>query len=379
MEGKYKMKVAIVHYWFITRRGGEKVVESILKLFPKADIYTLFYDKEKYGNHIEGHKVYTSKYDNTFFRKYYQKIFPLYPKAIQTLKLKEDYDLIISSESGPAKGIQITNNAKHICYIHSPMRYCWGYTNDYLITLNPVIRPLVKHLFKKLKEWDKKTIDNVDLFIANSENVKKRVQRFYNRDAIVIYPPITFKEIDDALHVKKEREYFLSFGALTPYKRIDLLVDYFNDSKEKLIVIGNGSEKEKLQKKAKSNIEFKGFVGDKKIKEYILNAKALLFPGEEDFGMIPLEVMSLGIPVIAFKKGGALETVVEDRKNISKSTGIFFKEQNKKSLDEAISFFKNHYQLFSEQFIKTHAKKFEEKVFLHRFKKIIKQEIEVEK
>ncbi|PQJ69082.1 glycosyltransferase [Polaribacter butkevichii] len=365
------MKVAIIHYWFISRRGGEKVVESLLKLYPDADIYTLFYDEEKYGNHLKKHNVYTSKYNTPFYRKYYQKIFPLYPKAVKSLKLKQDYDLIISSESGPAKGIQIDNNAKHVCYIHSPMRYCWGFTQDYLNSMNILLRPFARFLFNKLKDWDTTTIDNVDLYVANSMNVAKRVERYYNRKAIVVYPPIEAKLFEEPLDLKKHKEFYLSFGAITPYKRIDLLVDCFNNNGKKLIIIGNGSEKEKLQRKAKSNIEFKGFLETKELEEFIKGAKALLFPGEEDFGMIPLEVMSFGIPVIAYNKGGALETVIENKEEISKSTGIFFKEQEVSSLQSAIDFFDKVENKFNPIWIRKHAKKFEENKFLYSFSETI--------
>jgi glycosyltransferase involved in cell wall biosynthesis len=361
------MKVAIIHYWFITRRGGEKVVESLLKLYPDADIYTLFYDEEKYGDHLKKHKVYTSKYNTPFFRKYYQKLFPLYPTIVRSLKLRKEYDLIISSESGPAKGIKINNNAKHICYIHSPMRYCWGFTDEYLKSIKPILRPIANYFFIKLQKWDRSTIDNVDLYISNSINVAKRVEKYYEREAKVVYPPIETALFNKPLKTKLKKDYFLSFGAITPYKKIDLLIDCFNKSGEKLIVIGNGSEKNKLERKAKKNIEFKGFLAESEIEFYIENAKALIFPGEEDFGMIPLEVMSYGVPVVAFKKGGALETVVENKNNIKESSGIFFKEQNIKSLEAALLFFKTIENDFNMEWIRDHAKKFEESNFLNQF------------
>jgi glycosyltransferase involved in cell wall biosynthesis len=362
------MKVAIIHYWFITRRGGEKVIESILKLYPNADIYTLFYDVDKYGNHLEGHKVYTSKYNTPFFRKHYQKLFPLYPTIVKSLKLKENYDLIISSESGPAKGIEIRNKAKHVCYIHSPMRYCWGFTDEYLKSMKPYIRPIASFFFKRLKKWDITTIDNVDLYIANSVNVSKRVKKYYNKEAKVVYPPIESNLFEKYLNLEVKKDCFLSFGAITPYKRIDLLVDCFNENGEKLVIIGNGSEKEKLVKKAKNNIEFKGFLNESELQDYIQKSKALIFPGEEDFGMIPLEVMSYGVPVIAYEKGGALETVVENKENIQESTGMFFKEQTIDSLQEALDLFKAKGVFFDPRWIRNHAKKFEEDNFLQCFK-----------
>ncbi len=365
------MKVAIIHYWFITRRGGEKVVETLLKLYPNADIYTLFYDENKYGDYLKGHRVYTSKYNTPFFRKHYQKLFPLYPMVLKSLRLRDDYDLIISSESGPAKGIEIKNNAKHVCYIHSPMRYCWGFTNDYLESINIFLRPLAKYFFGRLKKWDETTINNVDLYISNSKNVAKRVQKFYNREAKVIYPPIAINLYEKPLEVIKSKDYFLSFGAITPYKKIDLLVDCFNKNGNKLIIIGNGSEKEKLQKKAKSNIQFKGFLDPKELEGIIRYSKALLFPGEEDFGMIPLEVMTYGVPVIAYNKGGALETVVENKIKVSESSGIFFNQQNIEALQQAINSFNIIEKKFNSSWIRKHAENFQESKFLQIFSETI--------
>lgn len=364
------MKVAIIHYWLITRRGGEKVLESILKLYPEADIYTLFYDEKIYGDFLRNYKIHTSIIDKPFFRKHYQKLFPLYPLALKSLKLKKEYDLIISSESGPAKGIKINNKATHICYIHSPMRYCWGFMDEYLKSINPIFRPVAKFFFKRLKTWDKSTVENVDIYVANSKNVQERVNIYYNRSAFVIYPPIDSKLFQNKLPTSSKRLYYLSFGAITPYKKIDLLIECFNKNEEKLVVIGDGSERKRLELKAKSNIEFKGFVEDDELLNYIQQSKALIFPGEEDFGMIPLEVMSQGIPVIAFAKGGALETVVENLEKIQESSGIFFKEQTEKSLQDSIDLFKSIENKFDSQWIRNHAKKFEEKEFLRSFEKL---------
>lgn len=375
-KSRKKIKVAIVHYWFITRRGGEKVVESILKLYPEADVYTLFYDKKMYGKYLRNHKVYTSSFNNVLFRKYYQKMFPFYPQAIKSLKLQDDYDLIISSESGPAKGIKINNKAKHICYIHSPMRYCWGFTQDYIATVKPLLRPIVNFFFKRLKSWDRTTIDNVDLYIANSKNVQKRVEKFYSKTSKVIYPPIASSLFEGNLFVPKKKLYFLSFGAITPYKKIDLLIDCFNENGEKLIIIGTGTEKKRLKAKANSNIEFKGFLEDDNLKEFIQNSRALLFPGEEDFGMIPLEVMSYGLPVIAFRKGGALETVTENLDDFSLSSGIFFDEQKTESLQEAIKLFKSKENEFDSEWIRTQAKNFEESKFLYSFSREVNNILE---
>ncbi len=361
------MKVALIHYWFITRRGGEKVVESILKIYPDADIYTLFYDKNTYGDYLNDYNVYTSILDNSFLRKHYQKIFPLYPLGIKSLKLQQKYDLIISSESGPAKGIEINDNTPHICYIHSPMRYCWSHQKEYLNAASPFIRPLMHFFLKRLKNWDKSTVENVNLYIANSLNVAKRVKLYYDRESTTIYPPIA-SELFVKPIVERTNEIYLSFGAITPYKRIDLLVETFNRNGKKLIIIGEGSEKEKLKKKAKINIEFKGALQWKEIEKTLHQTKALLFPGEEDFGMIPLEVMAYGIPVIAYKKGGALETVVENVQNRKESSGVFFENQEVLSIQLAIDEFEKNEEKFDSDWIRNHAKNFSENQFLTNFK-----------
>lgn len=361
------MKVAIIHYWFTTRRGGEKVVESILKLYPNADIYTLFYDEKQYGNHLKNHNVYTSILNKPFLKKHYQKIFPLYPIGIKSLKLKKEYDLIISSESGPAKGIKINNNAPHLCYIHSPMRYCWGFMDDYLNSVSSITKPVLKYFFKKLKKWDTTTINNVDLYIANSNNVANRVKTFYNRDAKVVYPPISNSLFKKPLHKNNERDIYLSFGAITPYKRIDLLVDTFNKNGKKLIIIGDGSEKQKLEKIANNNITFTGSIKWDEIETILQKTKVLLFPGEEDFGMIPLEVMAYGIPVIAYGKGGALETIVENKSNIAESNGIFFHNQKVNDIQNALNYFDENQNNFNSGWIRNHAIKFNESNFLKRF------------
>ena len=366
------MKVAVIHYWFLTRRGGEKVVESILKLFPEADVYTLFYDKNSYGDYLRGHKVYASKLNTKFLRSNYQAIFPLYPYGIKSLKLKQDYDLIISSESGPAKGIEIYNNTPHLCYIHSPMRYCWGFTSEYLNSVNRFIRPILKALFYSLREWDKSTIDNVDLYIANSENVAKRVRKFYKRDAKVVFPPVSDELFLKPLNKTQSKEFYLSFGAITPYKRINLLIEAFNRTGKKLIIIGEGSELSKLRMKANKNIQFKGALKWNEIEEIISKTRVLLFPGEEDFGLIPLEVMAYGIPVIAYKKGGALETVVENKMYVNKSSGIFFNEQTSDSIICAIEKFEKVANDFDPYWIRNHAKKFKESVFLKNIELEIK-------
>ena len=366
------MKVAIVHYWFITRRGGEKVVESILKIFPDADVYTLFYDKKNYGDFLNKHDVYTSVLNTPFLRKHYQKIFPFYPFGINSLKLKKKYDLIISSESGPAKGIEIKDGTPHICYIHSPMRYCWSHKELYVNSVQPVLKPIMRFFLNRLRNWDRSTIQNVDLYVSNSINVEKRVKKYYNRESTVVYPPISDEFFSKPIEKDIEKDIYLSFGAITPYKRIDLLVDTFVENGKKLVIIGEGSEKKKLQKRSSKNIEFKWSLEWNEIESILSKTKALLFPGEEDFGMIPLEVMAYGIPVLAYKKGGALETIVENKNKANESSGLFFNNQDAISIQQTIDLFEEIEQKFDPIWIRNHAFVFREKQFIYNFKEKIK-------
>ncbi|MFH2132610.1 MAG: glycosyltransferase [bacterium] len=357
------LKVAIVHYWLVTWRGGEKVIESLLKLFPDADIYTLFYEPSVCQTHFKNNRVFTSILDHGLLRKHYQKLFPLYPAGIRSLKLRKTYDLILSSESGPAKGIRNPEGTPHLCYIHTPMRYCWGFTQAYLDTMPRWMRWGARWQFNRLRTWDRSTIDNVDRYVANSKNVAERVRRFYGKTAAVCYPPIALELFDGELPANK-REYYLSFGAITPYKNIELLIETFNRLDRRLIVVGTGSERNRLERMAKGNIEFKGALPLSAVTEIIRNARALLFPGEEDFGMIPLEVMSQGVPVIAYKKGGALETVVEDRVRPEHSSGMFFDEPTVASLLDTLVQFEILEKRFDPDWIRNHARTFGEDHFL---------------
>ena len=367
------LKVAIVHYWLVTWRGGEKVVESLLKLFPDADIYTLFYDPSTCRPYLGNHRVFSSTLDTKILRKQYQKLFPLYPAGIRSLKLQQEYDLIVSSESGPAKGIAKPVNTPHLCYIHTPMRYCWGYTDAYLETLPAWVRGFAAWQFERLRKWDTTTVDNADRYVANSRNVADRVQKYYQRTADVCYPPIALDLFESAPVDKgaQRGDYYLSFGAITPYKNIDLLVEAFNRTDRRLIVVGDGSERQRLEQKANGNIEFKGALPFSEVIQTIRGSKALLFPGEEDLGMVPLEVMSQGIPVIAYRKGGALETVIENLEAPQFSSGLFFDAPETNSLLAALERFESLVEQFDPCWIQNHARLFGEDHFLTRMSDLI--------
>lgn len=359
------LRVALAHYWFVTWRGGEKVARAILDVFPHADIYTLFYEPASCGVHLEGHQIHTSMLDLPLIRSKHQALFPLYPMGVRSLRLKKTYDLIVSSESGPIKGIGNPEGVPHLCYVHSPMRYCWGFTSDYLNALPQIARPLAKAGFESLRRYDETTVSGVDRYVANSRNVQDRVRRFYGRDSSVLYPPIALDLFDDRNLVRtkaSQRDYYLYFGAITPYKGVGVLVETFNKSRRPLVIVGDGSERKKLEKLAGLNITFTGALPYSEVREYILGAKALLFPGEEDFGMVPLEVMAHGVPVLAYGRGGALETVTSSA-DPARSTGIFFAQQGPEAVRAAIEEFEKVQDEFNPTFLRAHARTFGEDHF----------------
>ena len=367
-----QLKVAIAHYWLIKERGGEKVLKNLLEIFPQADVYTLFYEQKNFEKMLKGHRVFSSYLDHAWLRSHYTKLFPLYPSAVKSLNLADSYDLIISSESGPVKGICKPKNTPHICFTHTPMRYCWGYTNEYTRNFPSLLRSIVSKAFERLKLYDKTTIKNVDTYLANSNNVSERIKMYYQRDSIVVHPPLEDHVLDRSLlKSRPKNDTFLSFGALVPYKRIDLLVDCFNQRKEKLIIVGEGSERIKLEAKANNNIQFMGSLAWHKIAELMETSQALLFPGEEDFGIIPLEAMALGCPVIAYAKGGALETVHWSGR-ASTSSGLFFKSQTIEAIHEVIKTFHNLEDEFDPNWMRDYTKNFSQSKFKSEIKKQVK-------
>ena len=361
------MKTAIVHYWLVNMRGGEKVIEALLEMFPEADIYTHVYDPSAVSDIIKSHKVYTSYIQKLpFSKKLYQKYMPLMPRALLEFNLQK-YDLVISSESGPAKGIVPNPNAYHICYCHSPMRYLWDMYHDYFRKSNPLVRFFMKRFIPNLRIWDAMSANLVDLFIANSKYVANRIRRYYNREATVVNPPVDVKKF---LAVERSpKDYYLFFGQLTGYKRADLAIEACVASGRKLVVAGAGINNAEAKKYEKSGlVTFKGRVSDKEVSELYASARALLFPGIEDFGIIPVEANASGCPVIAFREGGAVETVKEN------VTGVFFKEQNTASLIEALDRFEAAVAegAFSDRRVFTdHVQQFSTEVFKEKILKII--------
>lgn len=358
------MKVAIVHYWLVTMRGGEKVLEELCKLYPEADIYTNVYDPSKISDEIKKHKIYTTKINKwPMAKKMYQKYMPFMPKALMELDLTS-YDLIISSESGPAKGVCPSPNAYHVCYCHTPMRYLWDMYHEYFRKSNPLVKFFMKKMIPGLRQWDVMSSNLVDHFVANSHYVAARIKRYYNRECNIVYPPCAIEKYID--NPRKPEDFYLFFGQLVGYKRADLAIEACIKSGRKLVVIGDGKSKD-AQKFAKTGlVTFTGRVSDDQVKEYLSKAKALLFPGIEDFGIIPVEANAAGCPVLAYKDGGALDSIKEN------VTGMFFEEQTADSLIDCMNKFEANESVFTnrENYTK-HVQQFSNSEFIKNMKKIL--------
>ncbi|GHV16190.1 glycosyl transferase [Spirochaetia bacterium] len=359
------MKVAIVHYWLVNMRGGEKVIEALLEMFPKADIYTHVYNPQAVSPLIKSHNVYTSHINKLpFAKKLYQKYMPLMPASLKEFNL-QDYDLIISSESGPAKGVVPNPDAFHVCYCHSPMRYLWDMYHEYFRKSSPVVRFFMNRLIPGLRLWDVTSANLVDHFIANSRYVAKRIGRYYNRNADIVFPPV---EIEKYLPLERNPEdFYLFFGQLTGYKRADLAIEACIASGRRLVVAGAGAKKKDIRRYKKSAlVTFSGRISDEEAGALLSKAKALLFPGIEDFGIIPVEANAAGCPVIAYRKGGVLDTVQEN------VTGIFFDEQTPAALIQAMDRFETMEAQFSDRKPFTrHVQQFSKAAFAGRITRVI--------
>ncbi len=342
------MKVAIVHYWLVSMRGGERVLERLCDLYPDADVFTHVYAPEAMSPTIRRMNVKTSFIQKLpGARKRYQSYLPLMPLALEQLDLTA-YDLILSSEAGPAKGVITRPDAVSLCYCHSPMRYLWDQYHVYRSTAGAVTRAAMPLFSHYLRQWDMASASRVDRFAANSAFVRGRIRKFYGRDAEVIHPPVP---VDNYTPTTPE-DFYLWVGQLVPYKRADLAVDAFTRSGKPLWVIGDGSASAELRARAGPNIRFDDRLDYDALRSAYARARALVFTAEEDFGIVPVEAMASGRPVIAYGRGGATETVVDG------TTGLFFAEQTVASLNDAIARFEAWLPGFSPEQACAHARGF---------------------
>lgn len=361
------MRVALVHDYLVQYGGAERVLESLCEIFPLAPIYTLVYDEKLFAPRFNGRKIYTSFLQNFPLSKTHHRAFPvLMPMAIESFDLSS-YDIVISDSNSYAKGVITGSKTLHICYCHTPMRYAWDNYYSYAesFSFSSVIKKIIPLAMNYIRLWDKISADRAEKFIANSNFVKRRIKKYYQKNAEVVYPPVDISFYGAKKDIKKEN-YFLIVGRLIPYKRFDLVVEAFNILNLSLKIIGEGPELKKLKSMAGPNIEFLGWLPDSKVRDYYARAKAFIFPQEEDFGIVALEAMASGTPLIAYRGGGALEIVHEG------VNGIFFDLQNIESVVRAVEKFQR--KKFDSGIIKDSIKKFDKKLFQDKIKGIVKRE-----
>ena len=362
------MKIALVHDYLVQHGGAEKVLKCLCELFPNAPIYTLVYDEGAMGDTFAHCNIHTSSLQKVPFSRKTHRIFPmLMPMAIEEFDFSR-FDIVISDSSSFAKGIITGPDTLHISYVHTPMRYAWDdcqkYTKDF--GFPRIIKKLVPFAMNGIRIWDRVSSDRVDRYIANSKFVARRIKKYYNKDAIVINPPVNVN--DFYADSKNVDDYYLMVGRLIAYKKHDIAIEAFNKSGLPLKIIGRGPELASLKKRAKANIEFLERVDDKDLPKYYARAKAFIFPQEEDFGIVAIEAMAAGRPIIAYHGGDIVEHVE------NKKTGVFFNEQTSTALGEAIDEFRR-YQ-FDSSYIKEQSEKFDREIFKRKIKDYVDEAFE---
>lgn len=367
------MKTALVHEWLVFYAGGERVFESFTNIWKDADVFALvdFLNDDHRKIILKGKHAHTTFIQKLpFAEKKFRSYLPLFPIAIESLNFSK-YDVIISSSHAVTKGIRKKPNQLHISYCHSPMRYIWDEAETYFeaAKLNSGIKKIIAtRILNYLRKWDLKTAKRPDFLLANSNYIAEKLKRIYNRESTVIYPPV---DVDKFSCVEQKDDYYFVASRLVPYKRIDLIVEAFSQMPDKrLVVAGTGPELNKLKNKFLVNVEFIGYQDENTMKELLQNARAFVFSAEEDFGIVVVEAMACGTPVIALNKGGTAETVIDGK------TGILFNEQTVEDIKEAVKRFEKIEDTFNHKDIAEHTKKFSRQIFEEKMKNYVDEKID---
>lgn len=365
-----KLKTAIVHDWFAGYAGSERCVESFTNLYPEADVFVLFNFLSAAEQKIitKNKRPVTSFIQNLpFARNNHRKYLPLFPYAIEQFDLS-DYDLVISSSHAVAKGALTNQNQLHVCYCHTPIRYAWDLMHQYLKEsglTRGIKGALAKWILHYIRMWDLSTAGRPDFYIANSEYISGRIKKTYNRDSVVINPPVDLDKFECGT---EKGDYYLTASRFVPYKRIDMIAEAFSRMPDKkLVIIGSGPDEEKIRSRAAGNVEFTGYLGGDKYKDYMKNARGFVFAAEEDFGIVVIEALASGTPVIALNRGGTAETV-KDGVN-----GIHFQEQTPDQIIEAVNKFEKIRGNFDSRQISADAKRYGRNIFEDKIKSFIEE------
>ncbi|HEX5422888.1 MAG TPA: glycosyltransferase [Candidatus Acidoferrales bacterium] len=370
------LRVAIVHYWLNGYGGGERVLEALADVFPNAHLYAPVASEHRIPAKLR-HMPLTTSFLSRIpgVKRWHRHFLPLYPYALEQFDLR-GYDLVISSESGPAKGVITGPRTCHVCYCHTPMRYIWDMYHDYRKTMNPVNRAAFSLTAHYARIWDVTTAARVDYFVANSRYVASRVRKYYRRESSVIYPPA---DVTGGFISPTIEDYYLVVSRLVAYKRVDLAIEACNRLRRKLRVVGTGPEYKRLRKLAGRTVEFVGRLDGDSLREGYARCRALIFPAQEDFGIAPVEAQSFGRPVIAYGQGGALETVMglslEAGRKAERSTGVFFDAQSLESLANAIKCFEGDESKFRPEVIRAHVAQFGSERFKSEFSQFVTEKV----